>query len=426
MSAPFLVGGMFGDIEEAAKAAKAAVNRSNKEAADAALGSYLKAKELRKKSLVERGAALTKAVAVDKAHGEAISINKKKDFKRSNKFFMQKFSKPLKKALGGIAKVGFNMAKGFLPFLDAIGVFEPILSVVADLIDLFAGRLIEKLMPAFMSIIDILLSDSVMSLIDTLAGLFAALLIPLLGLIEYILPPIISLIDKLIVAFMPLIEEVMKALIPIIMNLFDAFMPLINTFIDLLLPILGPLLRALIPIIEIGLMPLQLILGILSPILKALSPLFQIIGDVLVMLEGPLKFIAKMLGVGLMMGIRMGAMAIAVLIDIITFGFAGAVGNVQRMFNEMDAETKATQMAETREGVVEERKDKRLGTFQTGTPYVPESGLYHLTKGERVVTAQENIGGGDIHIVVEGNLVGQNAMRELVEEIEYKRVIGRL
>lgn len=34
-----------------------------------------------------------------------------------------------------------------------------------------------------------------------------------------------------------------------------------------------------------------------------------------------------------------------------------------------------------------------LGSFDTGTPYVPETGIYQLHKGERVVTAQDNMSG---------------------------------
>jgi len=432
MPTPFTFKDTLQGMIDAKKALDIAIVRSNKEARQDAVEAYANMRKQQEKNLRVKFDAIVHQRKVDIAHGEAISINKRKNFKRDIKFFTQKFTKPIKKALGGIAKAGLNMATGFLPFLDAIGVFEPILTVVADLIDLFAGRLIEKLMPAFMSIIDILLSDSVMSLIDNLALLFAAFLVPLISLIETILPPIITLIDKLVVAFTPLIEDVMEALTPIIEDLFDAFMPLIDSFIDDLLPILGPLLKAIIPIIDIGLTPLKLILQILSPILEALSPLFKLVEDALIAVEEPLLILAHILEVDLYEAVKVGAYAVAIFLDIITLGFARAVTSTTQLFATIDAanvaadEAAAERLKTIPPKPIIQPHNKPLGILQEGTPYVPQSGLYHLTKGERVITAQENIGGGDIHIVVEGNLVGQNAMRELTEEIEYKRAIGRL
>ena len=417
----------FGSITEAASAANDAWNDSVTRSVQRMQDEIAIKRAAEKEAFVKTEAVLKKEALVEKAHGEAIFTNRQKDRRRDAKFLTKKVFKPFQAGIGLMAVGAGKLVNSFGPMmgmLEGLGVFEPILSVVSDLIGLFAGKLIEKLLPAFMRIINILLSDEMMSLIGTLADLFVILIEPLLQIVEAVLPPLIDIIEKTIIAFMPLIEDVMEALMPIIMELIDAFMPLIGMFVNMLMPILDPLLKLFIPIIKIALIPLKIILSILGPILEGLAPLFKIIGDVLIMLEGPLDMLAHILSVVVMTGVKIAAFAIAVLIDSVTLGMAGAVKKVKKMFKKIeDPEGKG----EEKEKMIMNYTTGEMVALQSGTPYVPESGIYHLTKGERVVTAEQNASGGngDIHIVVEGNLVGQNAMQELMEEIEYKRSIGR-
>lgn len=211
-----------------------------------------KAAEESTKRAGAKDAALVRAVMKNKLKKEE-AFNKKliNITKKAKKFAVKGFFHPMRMATLGLKKsagwfteklpvasaalggMGSQLA-GILGIFEAIGVFAPILDVVKDLIGLFAGRLIEKLMPSFQKIIDILLSDEVMTLIGDLAGLFAELLEPLLEMAVTILPPLLGII---------------------------------------------------IPIVKIALTPLKIILELLSPLLEGLAPIFEA-------LETPLKVVS--------------------------------------------------------------------------------------------------------------------------------------
>ena len=62
-----------------------------------------------------------------------------------------------------------------------------------------------------------------------------------------------------------------------------------------------------------------------------------------------------------------------------------------------------------------------LKAFQSGTPYVPESGIYHLTQGEAVIPAGRNRSGSEIHVHIDlRNAVVDNIDRlsqKIVEQV---------
>jgi len=59
-----------------------------------------------------------------------------------------------------------------------------------------------------------------------------------------------------------------------------------------------------------------------------------------------------------------------------------------------------------------------LGQYQYGTPYVPESGMYHLTRGEAVITAKENRQSSRGEITI--NIDLRNAVVDNVDRLSQK------
>ena len=125
--------------------------------------------------------------------------------KTTGKLLKKTFGGPKAKAMGGFMKnIGSIMGTmlgpiGFiLAIFEKLGVFEPILEIVNDLIEMLGAKMLEKLMPSFEKLFDIMLSDDVMSLIDALAEIFAAMIAPLMELVITLLPVFLVVLTPLI------------------------------------------------------------------------------------------------------------------------------------------------------------------------------------------------------------------------------------
>jgi len=326
---------------------------------------------------------------IEKAEQAAKKQQEKKDLA-----LRKKQHKKLRKQLA----VNFALTvKEVVRIFDAIGVFAPVMDAAGGIVEIFSGRMQERLLPSMMGVIDAILGEEMMAALDLVATGFST-----------ILDPIIAALGTAVAAA------------PIGTALGVSIGGLIGSFA--------------------GNAALGAVIGGGIGIAIEAAPVGSAIGGGLGLLIG--SFAGNPL-IGAAIGLALGALIDSFLNDPDTglgSAPAGRLGLPDYMYDFPGAGGAGDQArAASAAAGIAGRGDKFNaddfmnmfggGRFQSGTPYVPESGMYHLTKGERVTSASQNSagdGGGAISITIEGNLVGQNAMRELLEEIEYKRSIGRL
>jgi len=226
------------------------------------------------------------------------------------------------------------------------------------------------------------------------------------------------------------------------MSVIGAIMDIITGLVDVILaplvPVLAPVLQLLanaIPAIQ-GLMnmllaPLQIITSFLQVALAPLNSIFSVLADIGSNMVGNLMPIMKIIGSGLGMIVSWGLVQILAPIAFaagIIQGILGAIfglmpedlaGNMEVMGTKMGVIVeKAYAFGKTigdilgavitmKEGIFnlpKKIKDafsdfaKGLKFWQAGTPYVPETGLAILHRGEAVIPAGRKIGGNIITI----------------------------
>jgi hypothetical protein len=89
--------------------------------------------------------------------------------------------------------------------------------------------------------------------------------------------------------------------------------------------------------------------------------------------------------------------------------------------------TPGTSLAGTVSNVISVIGELFGGLLQTGTPYVPETGLYMLHRGERVTPAHQNIGANKIHvepITINVTITDNADIETLVQKIELATQAG--
>jgi len=167
-----------------------------------------------------------------------------KVFGKKTRKNVQRFGKNLK-AMGG-AMMG--PIAGLMSFMQSLEIFEPLIDVIQGLMDIFAGAMMEALMPAFMKLFEVLLSPEVIDLIKMLAGLFASILIPIIEVFAEVLidlMPIFKILIDVIKSFMPIIKIVaklfaeglgfaLKLVANIIITVYNAIAFVINAIIGIL------------------------------------------------------------------------------------------------------------------------------------------------------------------------------------------------
>lgn len=193
------------------------------------------------------------------------------------------------------AFAGMNIAMGGLNVVmqalePIISIITPIFEIIGALFQAMGGAIASELLPVLQPLFEALIS--LMPVFVEIGTTIGALLAPILG----------TLID-----------------------IFISFMPIIQSVLGLL-----------VPLIELAFVPLKLILDIISPLLEGLSPLFDTIADALDLLEVPLGIITNILEVVLLGALKIAAFSIAIFIDAITLGFAGAVNFVAALFNSLN------------------------------------------------------------------------------------------
>lgn len=273
--------------------------------------------------------------------------------------------------------------KGVLQTFEAIGVFAPIMDAAVGVVEIFSGRMQEKLMPSMSGVIDALLGEEMMGALDLVAEGFSTILDPI--------------IDALGVAI---------AAAPIGAALGTSIGALIGSFVG----------NA-----EIG-----AALGLGVGVAVGAAPIGGTFGTILG------TAIGGIFGgtVGAIVGAPIGA-ALGAGIELL---FAGVI-------SEREAQIAANKAARAAWAAKEaEEEALKHTTMVAGTlsavykkemdiEYVDPFYAYLGAKAAGVDpwAIQETSVTGDagaINITVEGNIVGQNGMTELLDEIAYRRLIG--
>lgn len=313
------------------------------------------------------------AEGADDAEGmeEGAKDMKSGKMKKAMSFWKDNVTNPVKQIAAGGVGLGFQstIVMGLMQaFAGMFTIFQPIIDVVGGLIE----RLSVGFMPLIEMIMEILTSPPVLAMIDMLADVLAE------------------------------VFEMFRPLVPIIISL-----------IEMAMEPLSAILEALMPVIEI-------IANLFATIMVALMPLIQLIIDALIPI---FPFLAKVIGILIVAGmypligsIYIVGLAIAGLMDLFTLGAAGAIESWNNMILPIfDALNQAMYeiaiMDNTPSTFIEGGEDaggygggrySGVHEYQHGTDYVPYTGIFHLTRGERVITAEDNRSGrgGGQHIVI--------------------------
>ena len=298
---------------------------------------------------IGRPAPMASMAEDEDAMEEGAEDMKSGKMKKAMSFWKDNVTAPVQQIAAGGIGLGFQttIVMGLMQaFAGMFTIFQPVIDVVGMLVE----RLSVGFMPLIMMIMEILTSPPVLAMIDMLADVLARVF----EMFRPLIPIIIQIIEM--------------ALTPL-MKIFEGIMPIIQIIADLFVT----LLMAFMPLIEI-------LLGAMMPILEVLIKLF-----LLLVVIGLYPVIAAIYGVGLV---------IAAIMDLFTWFAHDFIGQWNAMMLPIfDALNVATGMI--------------IAEFQTGTDYVPETGIYKLHRGEAVVTAQENRyggGGQNINIYIDGGI----------------------
>lgn len=225
--------------------------------------------------------------------------------------------------------------KALAPIFKA---FEPILSIFNAMFTAFSGALTAQLIPAlqplFAALIDMI---PIFMHLGTIVGKLAVeFLTPLISIIVAILPPITALILSLIQT--------------------EGFIVVVKVALMAIGVILGLL---------VG--PIGLVIGVIVIAITVFITIYNVINDVVLPAIG--AFI----------------MGIAIMIDAITFGMAGAVNYVNALMGTLPGATEAPPTplpsGSSKFGA------KEFFMLQGGTPLITKTGLFYGHEGEAVTPA---------------------------------------
>ena len=262
--------------------------------------------------------------------------------KGAMKHWKKNVTTPIKQIAAGGIGLGFQttIVMGLMQaFSSLFTIFQPVIDVVGALVE----RVSVGFMPLIEMLVEILTSEPVLAMIDMLAQVLAE---------------VFEMFRPLVPIIIELIQMAMKPLFKIL----EGIMPIIKIVATLI----GTLIVAFMPLID-------LLLGVLGPVIEYLVKVFLLL---VVLGMYPLIFAIWLIGA-----------AIAVLIDIfmniVTLGTHGWKNT--DAWNSMFAPIF---------GALNSATGEIIGTFHTGTDYVPQTGIYELQRGESVQTVEENRAGG--------------------------------
>jgi len=336
--------------------------------------------------------------------------------------------------------------KQVLGTFEAIGVFAPIMDAASGIVEIFSGRMQERLMPSMMGIVDALLGEEMMGALDLVATGFSTILDPLmtaLGTAIAAAPIGTALgvsIGGLIGSFAG--QPAMGAIIGGAVGLAIETAPIGSAVGTIIGGAIGGIFGG--PAGALIAAPIGAAIGsLIENVLKIDLPSRKKI--ILPKVTAEQKA-AGALAIGLRD--RMSPAGIAAIAA--AKAAAAVAANIQKTTIDAGAAAvaagvsagligmTAARTAQAGDAAFVVKDDLALAIdkfnskitgmgFATGTPYVPETGIYRLERGEKVISASQNVGGGggDVHIVIEGNVIGQHAIQNIIDEIELRRSIGR-
>lgn len=322
------------------------------------------------------------------------------------KVLMASIFKPLMPIFNTIGK----MLMGLMPMIEQLGTMigenlADILTMIMPLIQILIEKiappiirlimvglgllfkfmpLLEALFPIFILIAEVLavligwLELFVMWLVGGSPGLIPAIE----GVVEIIEILVTGALDMLIAVF-EFLGEVMENVTEVIQVLIDGAI----TILTQVLEFLGKVMENITKIIKI----------LIDGALKILTATFQFLGEVM---ENITKILNVVIGAFQFLGNLIGSIILG-LIDGFVRGMEAFAAILQQVNNILRTITFQGGGGGGGGG------GKFLGIFQHGTPFVPETGLAHLTRGEAVIPAERNpfvgrgeIGGKTIHITM--------------------------
>lgn len=252
--------------------------------------------------------------------------------KEMNKSKFLKASKGLGsmfKSMGSAIPQAAIMGKLFevlKPLMGLLKPFQIILKLISALLSVMVGEALKPMFAALQPVYDIFLS--MMPLFAEMGGvlgdLLAAAMVPIVAIITKLSP----LFEQILIIFIELVEMSLEPLIMIL--------EFFAEHIDSLMPLFSAILGIIVPLTRLGMIPLIVILEVLFAVLDPLMPLIEMFADALVLLTPFIEYFGFLLGVVVLEAIKGVAYFFAFLIDVFTFGAAGAMNAVKDFFDEVE------------------------------------------------------------------------------------------
>lgn len=251
------------------------------------------------------------------------------------------------------------------PLMNLLKPFEVILSLISGLISVMVSEALKPMFEAMQPIYDLLMG--MMPIFKELGGKLGELLVAILTPFVSIIMQLSPLFEKLLDVFM---EILMISLQPLIMIL-----EFFAEHIEDLMPLFEAIIGLMVPLMELGMTPLIVLLEVLFDVLEPLMPLFDALADVLVLITPVISWLAGLLGGALLWAIKAIAYGFAFLIDLFTFGLAGATTAVVEFFEDKPEYTEPIE-PKTSETYLQRKEREWIGLQHGGI--VLSNGVYEL------------------------------------------------
>ena len=321
---------------------------------------------LEKPGVFERLKGGAKNLGISAKHVAAMGSSK---VKTGMKMWKTNVTTPLKQIASGGIGLGFQVYI-IMGLMQAFGSLFAIFQPIMDIVGLLMERLSIGFIPIVTMLIDIITSPPVLAIIDALS----------LAMYELftMFKPFVPIINKIIEAALTPFTAILERIAPLVLDV-------VTSFVALIAAVLTP------TFMEVFGMIIEVILTITTVILNVLKPVFDWLGGL-----DPSELAKIVYVFGLALSAIWGFMA-----------WGGPIGAA------IAAGLWAVLMSP-------------LLSFQMGTDYVPQTGMYYLHEGEAVITSEENRAPTSSPIVINmyGSYLGAD-MEDLSNRIAKKLSLYR-